>query len=211
MSTGGRRPGPRRPPPPGFTLLELLIVTVMLGILAAIAFPVYRGVREDAAIATLKEELRLISTAEEMHFAEFDRYTGDPSRLDYRLRDDVRLELRTASGDGGSGASGGGGPPGGGPPGGNPPGGGPSGGGPPGGGPPGGGPPGGGAPGGGSPGGGSPGSGSGGGTPSGTSGIGWAGRLTDPDFGVRCAVFHGDATPYAPATVEGRTACDDDA
>jgi prepilin-type N-terminal cleavage/methylation domain-containing protein len=192
----------------GFTLLELLIVTVMLGILAAIAFPIYRGFREDAAIAALKEELRLISTAEEMHFVEFDRYTDDPARLDYRLRDDVQLELRTAGGGGGSGGSGGG-PPGGGPPGGGPPGGGPPGGGPPGGGPPGGGPPGGGPPGGGPPGGGGSGSGgaSGGGDPS----TGWAGRVTDPDFGVRCAVVHGNASPYDPATIEGEIACDDDA
>jgi len=140
----GGAPGPGRRSSPGFTLLELIIVTVMMGILAAIAFPIYRGFREDAATATLQEELRLISTAEEMYFVEFDRYTDDPSRLDYRLRDDVQLELQTAGG-----ASGGGDP-----------------------------------------------------------GTGWAGRITDPDFGVRCAVFHGAAAPYAPATVEGQVACD---
>ncbi len=187
-------PGPGRPAGDrsGFTLLELMIVTVLLGILAMIALPVYQGIRASAAEGALTEQLRTLAQAQRMHFLEFDVYTDDPTDLDYRPAANLQLEIRVGSGGGA------GGPPGGWPPGGGPPGGGPPGGGPPGGGPPGGGPPGGGPPGAGPPGGGS------------GPGDGWSARLTDAGYGVRCAVFYGSTDPYEPASVEGEIACDEE-
>lgn len=39
---------------------------------------------------------------------------------------------------------------------------------------------------------------------------GWTARLTDVRYGVRCAVYFGDAEPLEPAAVEGEIACDEE-
>jgi prepilin-type N-terminal cleavage/methylation domain-containing protein len=193
----------------GFTLLELMIVTAMLGILAMIAFPIYRGAREKASVAALQRQLRALASAEELHFVEYNSYTDDVEELDYRPAGDVGVELRVTggrgrrdagpSGEDGPGNGSSGPPPDGGPPAAGGPGGGssPAGGGPPGG-VPAGEPAGPGADG-------SPGDGGRRG------GAGWSGRLTDPAFGTRCAVVYGDAAPFEPASEHGAIVCDREA
>src|SRR5712692_10471652 len=47
----------------GFTLIELVIVIVILGILAAVAIPKYEDMQEQARSATLKGELGSIRSA----------------------------------------------------------------------------------------------------------------------------------------------------
>lgn len=74
-----------------------MIVTVLLGILAAIAFPIYQGFRERAARAALVTELRTLNNAQELHFVEHDEYTDDLDRLQYEPGEEVRVELRTAA------------------------------------------------------------------------------------------------------------------
>jgi prepilin-type N-terminal cleavage/methylation domain-containing protein len=53
----------RRTGQSGFTLIELVIVIVILGILAAVAIPKYEDMREQARVATLKGELGSIRSA----------------------------------------------------------------------------------------------------------------------------------------------------
>lgn len=83
---------------PGFTLLELLVVTVLLGILAAIAFPIYQGFRDRAATSSLQTELRTLRNAQELYFVENDGYADDLGLLDYDPGSDVEVELRSESG-----------------------------------------------------------------------------------------------------------------
>ena len=60
----------------GFTLIELMIVVIIVGILAAAAVPIYQGFVKRAYITEAKASIGTIRTAEEVHFAENGVYLG---------------------------------------------------------------------------------------------------------------------------------------
>lgn len=73
MSISSRREGSERPGPgvpPGFTLVELLIVVIILGVIAAIAIPRFAMTTEDAKGAALESNLALLRGAVERYHAE---------------------------------------------------------------------------------------------------------------------------------------------
>ncbi|HYQ95905.1 MAG TPA: prepilin-type N-terminal cleavage/methylation domain-containing protein [Candidatus Eisenbacteria bacterium] len=53
----------------GFTLIELVIVIVILGILASVAIPKYEDMREQARVATLKGQVGSIRSAVSIQYA----------------------------------------------------------------------------------------------------------------------------------------------
>jgi len=60
----------------GFTLLELLMVVIIVGILAALALPVYTGMVERARSAEAVTMLGTIKTAMEVYWLQGNTYVG---------------------------------------------------------------------------------------------------------------------------------------
>jgi len=58
----------------GFTLVELLVVVLILGILAAIAMPKLSGSSDKAKLAAMKSDLHNAETIEESYFSDTGRY-----------------------------------------------------------------------------------------------------------------------------------------
>jgi len=50
------------------TLIELLIVVVIIGILAAIAIPKFSTTKGEAYVASMRSDLRTLATAQEAYF-----------------------------------------------------------------------------------------------------------------------------------------------
>lgn len=58
----------------GFTLIELMIVTVVIGILVAIVVPSFTNLKTKSFDSESKSDLRNMLTSEEAYFAEYQAY-----------------------------------------------------------------------------------------------------------------------------------------
>lgn len=66
----------------GFTLVELLIVLMVLGILATIAIPRFKDMSGKANQVKMKSELKQVQTAMELYYAEHNEYPN-PDDADF--------------------------------------------------------------------------------------------------------------------------------
>jgi prepilin-type N-terminal cleavage/methylation domain-containing protein len=82
----------------GFTLVELLIVMVVLGVLAAIVIPKFTSSRERAFVSTLKADLRNLSSLQEIHHGEHVAYSADQAALRFTPSDGVTVTIGEANG-----------------------------------------------------------------------------------------------------------------
>ena len=69
----------------GFTLLELVIVIIAIGILASIALPNYTRTVEKSRVAEAKQMLGAIRTAQMIYYARHEKYTSWESGLENDL------------------------------------------------------------------------------------------------------------------------------
>ncbi len=74
----------------GFTLLELLVVVLIIGILAGVALPQYRVVVKKAQLADYISMVKALKNAEESYLLMHGRYTANLSALDISLPSSCR-------------------------------------------------------------------------------------------------------------------------
>ena len=84
----------------GFTLLELLIVVVIIGILASIAIPKFANTKEKSYLATMKSDLRNLVTAQESYLSDQYTYASTISNLTYNVSTGVTVTIGYASASG---------------------------------------------------------------------------------------------------------------
>jgi type IV pilus assembly protein PilA len=65
----------------GFTLIELLVVVIIIGILAAIAIPVFLNQRQRAWNSAAQSDLRNAAVGQETYYTDYGTYTDDEALL----------------------------------------------------------------------------------------------------------------------------------
>ena len=82
----------------GFSLVELLIVMVVIGILATIVIPKFTGSREKAFVNTLKADLRNLSSLQEIYHGNSVTYTASQADLAFTPSSGVTVAVVSADG-----------------------------------------------------------------------------------------------------------------
>lgn len=91
---------------PGFTILELLTVMVIVGLLAAIALSRFWSVKERSYQAAVKSDLRTITVQQERYFAKNMSYANDVSDLpDIAMTPGVTFAVTWSAPDGWAGTA----------------------------------------------------------------------------------------------------------
>ena len=81
----------------GFTLIELLVVIIIIGILAAIAIPVFLNQRKKGYNAGAKADLRNLGTLEETYLTDNGSYAVALASLtDYQRTSGVKVAIKVS-------------------------------------------------------------------------------------------------------------------
>jgi type IV pilus assembly protein PilA len=82
----------------GFTLIELLVVIIIIGILAAIAIPVFLNQRKKATEASMKSDLRTVANEMETYYTDWNVYPAALGALPATLKTSTGNTLTVVSG-----------------------------------------------------------------------------------------------------------------
>jgi prepilin-type N-terminal cleavage/methylation domain-containing protein len=88
-----------------FTLIELLIVVVIIGILAAIAIPKFTNTKGKARLAAIKTDLKNLATAQEAYLFDNGTYADAVGKLNFASSQGASVTIEEASPGGWSGTS----------------------------------------------------------------------------------------------------------
>lgn len=78
----------------GFTLIEVMIVIVIIGILASMAMATWQNRKTEAIVAGMKSDLRNLAAAEEAYYVDNKTYASDVDDLAFRSSPEVVLTLQ---------------------------------------------------------------------------------------------------------------------
>ena len=83
----------------GFTLIELLVVMIIIGILAAIAIPVFLNQRKKAVDTSIKSDLRSVANEFETYYTDNQVYpTAMTAVPDVKLSNGNTVTIKTGAG-----------------------------------------------------------------------------------------------------------------
>ncbi len=85
---------------PGFTLIELMVVVVIIGILAAVAIPKFSATTAKADLANVKSDLHTLSQAQENYFYDYAVYTQSLALLNVQPSPSVSITIVEATANG---------------------------------------------------------------------------------------------------------------
>jgi prepilin-type N-terminal cleavage/methylation domain-containing protein len=84
----------------GFTLVELLVVIVVIGILATVAVVKFGQARDEAFRSVLVSDLRNLVVSQEVYFASHGTYAADLADLDFNHSEQVTMTVVAGDTDG---------------------------------------------------------------------------------------------------------------
>lgn len=94
---GKRRVSDKKGGYKGFTLIELVVVVLIIGILAAVAVPQYQKAVTRSKLATIKHLVETIAKAEELYYLTDEKYTKDIAKLDINLPTPLQSDIKTGT------------------------------------------------------------------------------------------------------------------
>lgn len=87
--------------PSGFTLVELLIVVVIIGILATVAIPKFSRARERGYVATVILDLKNFASQQEIYHSDNYTYANNPAAMaEMVLSEGINIQVNEADGTG---------------------------------------------------------------------------------------------------------------
>lgn len=81
----------------GFSLIELLLVTLIIGVLATIAIPRLTSARDRAFVATMQSDLRNLATQQEIYYADQLTYSNSAAAIGFTTSDRVTIDIVEAT------------------------------------------------------------------------------------------------------------------